>query len=396
MRAKKVLTDRAIQALKPAPTGKRLLIWDAQVPGLGVRVTDTGQKTFVLVVRYPGDRNPAPRALGVYGAMTLEAARTKGREWLALIGNGVDPKVRDVSRRADTLQAIAEAYLKRESRLRTIAQRRSILERLILPKFGARQIEDIRRVEIAALLDRIEDRNGRAMAQYTLATLRRLFTWHAGRSDEFRSPIVRGMSRVKPSEQRRQRTLTDPEIRALWQAADAAPSAFGYFVQLLLLTAVRRNEAARMCRSELAGDDWIIPPQRYKTNLELVIPLSDAARAVLARIPRIGDSDFVFSTDGKSPISGFSKFKRAFDLASGVSGWTLHDLRRTARSLMSRAGVPSDHAERALGHVIGGIRSTYDRHEFYAEKKHAFAALADQIDRILHPQDNVIPFGAGR
>jgi integrase len=118
--------------------------------------------------------------------------------------------------------------------------------------------------------------------------------------------------------------------------------------------------------------------------------------AVLAKVPQIGNSDFVFTTDGKTSISGFSKFKRAFDLASGVSGWTLHDLRRTARSLMSRAGVPSDHAERALGHAIGGIRSTYDRHEFYREKKHAFAALADQIDRILRPQDNVIPFGAGR
>src|SRR5262245_17975986 len=191
MRAKKVLTDRAIRALKPAPVGKRLLVWDAQVPGLAVRVTDTGQKTFVLVVRYPGDRNPSPRALGFYGAMTLEAARAKGREWLGHIANGVDPKVREAARRADTLQAIAETYLRRESHLRTIDQRKSILDRLILPKFGNRPIEDIRRVEIAALLDQIEDQKCRAMAQYTLAVLRRLFSWHAGRSDDFRSLIVR-------------------------------------------------------------------------------------------------------------------------------------------------------------------------------------------------------------
>jgi len=395
MRAKKALTDRGIRALKPAPAGKRQLIWDAHVPGLGVRVTDTGTKTFVLVVRYPGDRHPTPRALGSYGAMTLEAARTKGREWLALIGNGVDPKDREASRRADSLQAIAEAYLKRESQLRTIDQRRGILKRLVLPRFGARPIEDIRKGEIVALLDRIEDSSGPAMAQYTLATLRRLFTWHAGRSDDFRSPIVPGMARVKPGEQRRQRVLDDDEIRALWRAAEAAPSVFGYLVQFLLLTAVRRNEAAGMRRSEVVGDDLIIPAQRYKTNLELVIPLSVAGRAVLARVPQIGNSDFVFTTDGKTPISGFSKFKRAFDQACGVSGWTLHDLRRSARSLMCRAQVPSDHAERALGHVIGGIRSTYDRHEFYAEKKHAFAALAGQIDRILHPQDNVVPFEAG-
>ena len=304
---------------------------------------------------------------------------------------------RETSRRADSLQVIAEAYLKREAQLRTIDQRRAILERLVLPRFGARPIEDIRKGEIVALLDRIEDLSGPAMAQYTLATLRRLFTWHAGRSDDFRSPIVRGMARIKPGEQRRQRVLDDDEIRALWSAAEAAPGVFGCFVQFLLLTAVRRNEAAGMRRSEIVGDDWIIPPQRYKTNLELVIPLSPAAEAALAKVPQIGTAGFVFTTDGKTPISGFSKFKRAFDQACGVSGWTLHDLRRTARSLMSRAGVPSDHAERALGHVIGGIRATYDRHAFYAEKKHAFAALADQLDHILHsPKNNIIPLGVGR
>src|SRR5262245_39526481 len=106
MKAKKVLTDRATRALKTDSLGKRVRVWDAQVPGLGVRITDTGQKTFVLVIRYPGDRNPSPRALGVYGAITLEAARTKGREWLGLVANGIDPKVREAARRADTLQAI--------------------------------------------------------------------------------------------------------------------------------------------------------------------------------------------------------------------------------------------------------------------------------------------------
>jgi integrase len=380
MKAKTPLTDRAIRGLKPAPAGKRMLRWDAQVPGLAVRVSDTGTKSFVLVVRYPGERNPSSRALGVYGAMSLETARIKGREWLAHIANGVDPKIKEATRRADTLRAIAEVYLERESRLRTIDQRQSILERLILPKLGARPIADIRRVEIVALLDRIEDERGPAMAQYTLATLRRVFSWHAGRSDDFRSPVVRGMSRVRPSEQRRERTLTDDEIRAVWRATDG--SVFGCFVQFLLLTAVRRNEAARMRRSEVVGDDWVIPPDRYKTNKELVIPLSPAAKAMLAKIPQIGNAGFVFTTNGKTPISGFGKFKQALDEASGTSGWTIHDLRRTARSLMSRAGVPSDHAERALGHVIGGIRGTYDRFAYRDEKAWAFAALAGQIERI--------------
>src|SRR5262249_8404476 len=127
------------------------------------------------------------------------------------------------------------------------------------------------------------------------------------------------------------------------------------------------------------------------TNKELVIPLSPAAKRLLTKVPQLGSSDFVFTINGKTPIAGFGKFKQALDKASGTSGWTIHDLRRTARSLMSRAGVPSDHAERALGHAIGGIRGTYDRFAYRDEKARAFAALAGQLERILHSQSNVVP-----
>ena len=151
------------------------------------------------------------------------------------------------------------------------------------------------------------------------------------------------------------------------------------------------------CPRRLIG---YIPGARYKTKLDHVIPLSKAARDLLASIPRIKSVKYVFSTGdnpvkskkaGKSkgggrPIGGFSKFKADFDKECGVTGWTLHDLRRTGRSLMSRAGVDADHAERCLGHVIGGVRGTYDRYAYHAEKKAAFEALAAQIDRILNPR----------
>jgi hypothetical protein len=81
---------------------------------------------------------------------------------------------------------------------------------------------------------------------------------------------------------------------------------------------------------------------------------------------------------------------------SELPRWTLHDLRRTARSLMSRAGVPSDHAERCLGHVLPGIRGTYDRHEYLAEKRRAFDALAAQIDRVVNPAKNVVSLAESR
>src|SRR5262249_42555712 len=164
---------------------------------------------------------------------------------------------------------------------------------------------------------------------------------------------------------------------------------FGYFVRFILLTAARRNEAAGMVDTELVGDDWIIPGSRYKSKLDHLIPLSSAARDLLAEIPRFKGVKHIFTT-GTTAISRFSGFKEDFDKACGVTDYTIHDLRRTARSLMSRAGVDADHAERCMGHVIGGVRGIYDRHAFYDEKRRAFEMLATQIDRIVSPQENVI------
>jgi integrase len=260
----------------------------------------------------------------------------------------------------------------------------------VYPRIGARQIADIRRSEIVRLLDRIADENGPVQADVTLSFVRRVMNWHAGRSDDFRSPIVRDMAKTKPGQRRRQRILSDDEIRAVWRAAEAQPSTFTRLVQFLLLTATRRNEAARMERSELTGPNWIIPERRYKNGLQLLVPLSPAAQDVLAKTPHIGDR-LVFTNDGKHALASFSKFKPKLDKASGTTGWTLHDLRRTARSLMSRAGVSVDHAERCLGHVMGGLRGTYDVHGYAEEKRRAFEALAGLIERILDPQENVTP-----
>jgi integrase len=267
-----------------------------------------------------------------------------------------------------------------------------MLERLVYPVLGDRRIGTIRRSEIVDLLDNIEDERGPVMADRTLATLRRLMTWQAGRSDDYNSPIVRGMARTKPKERARQRILNDDELRAVWRAAESSKNMFGYFVRFLLLTAVRRNEAAHMRRVELSGDDWIIAGARHKSKKEFLVPLSEAARELLGSIPIIASNKdgFVFTSDGKRPLGGFSKAKRTFDKACGVTGWRLHDLRRSARSLMSRAGVPTDHAERAVGHVIGGVRAVYDVHEYHREKLAALEALASQIKIILDPKKNVV------
>ena len=137
-----------------------------------------------------------------------------------------------------------------------------------------------------------------------------------------------------------------------------------------------------MTWAEINGGDWILPGARNKTKLDLVRPLSRMAQDILEKLPKaVG---FVWSTNGGGrAISDFGGLKRDLDAASGVKSWRLHDLRRTARSLMSRAGVPTDHAERCLGHVIGGVRGVYDRHEYHTEKAQAYEALAAIIERIV-------------
>jgi len=188
------------------------------------------------------------------------------------------------------------------------------------------------------------------------------------------------MARTSLTARARDRVLNDEDIRALWRTLEQTPYPFGPFIQLLLLTAQRRDEVAQMRWSELDGDVWVIPRERYKSGRANAVPLSEPVQRILSSIPRT--SEYVFTTTGRSPISGFSKAKAAIDKASGVTGWRLHDLRRTARSLMSRAGVSSDIAERVLGHVIPGVAGVYDRHNYISEKRDALRKLSAEITKV--------------
>jgi integrase len=275
-------------------------------------------------------------------------------------------------------------------------------------------VGSIRRSDVVALLDGIVDGSGpgvaaglsrlhdpqavntrdrSTMAHHVLAVVRKMFRWHQARDETFVTPVVVGMSPlVRPSERARDRVLNDEEIQKVWAALESTPYPFGPLVQFLLFTAQRRDEVAQATWSEfdLDAGTWTIPATRYKTKRPNVVPLSAAARELLTSLPRVtaaNGNDLVFTTTGNTPFSGFSKCKRALDAGCGVAGWTLHDLRRTARTLMVRAGVRSEVAERVLGHVISGVAGVYDRHDYATEKRHALDALATEIDRILRPSE---------
>jgi integrase len=402
----KRLTDIAIRNLKPQ--ADRYEIRDAVSP-VRVVVQPSGHKSFIVRYRSPLDGKPAK--LTLTAGISLAAARKEAADALYEVEKRRDPgaaKRQDRHKRqvvaANTFRAVAEQYLKLEcgmrrdgdqvafgEKIRTASRRLRDLERLIFPALGNRPVAEIRRSEIVKLLDKVQLENGPVMADRVLAIIRLLLGWYAARSDDFRSPIVRGMARTKTKERARSRTLDDNELRAIWTTAGKTAPPFGAFVQFLLLTAARRAEAARMTWNELSEAGWTLPASRNKTKVDLVRPLSAPAQSILANLPRIADCEFVF-TAGSRPFNSFSRAKATFDAACGVAGWTLHDLRRTARSLMSRADVNPDHAERCLGHALPGIRATYDQHEYYAEKKHAYDDLAALIQRIANPpRGNVTP-----
>jgi integrase len=398
--ATKKLTAAFVRSAKADAGAERTVFWDETLPGFGLAVMSSGHKSFVAQYRSKGLSRRY--TIGNAAVLELDQARKKAKSILGQVAHGADPlleKRRVAESDRHSLKAVCERYLHREGgKIRTADIRRATLERLVYPRLGARPVDAVRRLDIVHLLDDIEDTRGPAMADQTLAILRKIFNWHAVRSSDFRTPIVPGMARTKAEDRERSRVLSDVELRAVWSTAESYAGPWGQFVRFLLLTAARRSEVAAMAWAEMSERTWAIPPARHKTAASVVLPLSGAAEKVLDEVPRVQGCEFVFSTDGRRPISGFSTFKLRFDIACGVKDWRLHDLRRTARSLMSRAGIAPDIAERCLGHVIGGVRGVYDRHDYAAQMRHAFEALAALIERIVHPglEENVVELRKSR
>jgi integrase len=451
------LTDFAIQNLTPKKGKDGVLTsWeksDSKAKGLRVYVGVSGAKSFIMRYRLNGrlqkltlgpyspdearKDGKEPEAPKVGDPLTLAAARMLAAETLHRKSRGIDPvaekrRSREARRQAaeNTFEAIAVEYLKREcgmrvdaggeatfdrSKKRSGSEQYRMLQRQVLPTLGDKPVTEIRKSDIIRLLDRLADgelkndkgkliEGGEVAADRCLALVRRILNWHAARSDDFRPPLLKGLARTKASEQARDRILNDEELRIIWKVSGEMEGPFPALVRFLLLTAARRAEAAEMPWSETDGTEWVLPKERNKVKRDLVRPLSEAAREVLEARPRIEGSKFVFTTDGRRPLAGYSKPKARFDeavlaklkkedpKAEPLENWTLHDLRRTARSLMGRAGVPERHAEQCLGHVITGVQGIYDRHKYIDEMRIAYEKLAAQIEVITNPPTgNVVP-----
>ena len=409
--AKRTLTDRAIKTLKPAKPGTLYDLMDALVPGFGVRVSETGRRTFILVARFPGSKNPTRRALGQYGALTLEQARSKARNWLELIRRGTDPKVQEERARREelrkqqtTFEAVAEDFIERHvnGQRRAKDTEREIRKELI-SRWRTRPISEIARDDVVRLIEEIADRPAPYLSHIVLGHIRSLFNWAINRGTYGleNSPC----DRVKPAaligpKVPRQRVLQDPELASLWRASETLGYPFGPLYRLLLLTGARKGEIAGALWREfdLGKKVWTVPPERFKSNATHLVPLSEQAAAIIKSLPRFTKGDYLFSTTfGAKPVSGFSKAKARLDkmmtedLGSSPTPWVIHDIRRTVRTRLASLRVPDMVAEMVIGHGRKGLQRVYDQHGYEAEMREALELWAGRLRDIVSPApENVV------
>jgi integrase len=440
MADRKLITDRFLKSLPPAPRGQRVEVFDARVPGFGIRISDTkdvdparrgkaGKISFMLYARFSAGRAPTRRVIGTYGAITLEEARRTAGEWRSLIDKGIDPAVVEAEARE---KAAREAALRIRHSFTNVAEA-FIIDKLSQERSGKAVERDFRSTFVAAWGDRpiteitkfdvleiinAKKRTAPQMARALLIMIKRFFNWvidqHVyGLTTSPCDRLIRAKLIGEPPS--RSRRLTDEELLAFWRATGRMKYPVGPAYRMLLLTGLRLNECAKLSWPEVHGDTVIIPAARMKGKngraREHLVPLSSAAQEVIASLPRYRGAPFLFSFNaGKRSVAMATPGKRDLDRrmlrtlkamvrrrgddhhAVTLPNWTNHDLRRVVRSGLSQLRIPHNVAELILAHKAPGIVGTYDTHEYLDEKREALEKWARHLESIVNPKPaTVIP-----
>lgn len=384
------LTDKFIVELTCPPGKKDTLVFDTEVRGLGVRISSSGRKNFLVQWRCPNTGKPKRLPLGACGSISLKRAREVTRIRLGEVAQGRNPVE---EKRAHRNEAKYAASTSRLTLSRLIDEWSSLHLSTRKPQYRQEAVRALRyglakllelpaakiqRAQAIKAIDALARSGGSVTADRTRAYARAMFNWAVKRDLVQTNPF--NNLPLAPITAERDRVLSDKELAAIWRVLNDFPYPFGPFCQLLVLTGQRRNEVAKMRWSEIAEDltEWTIPAERAKNGKPHIVSLSKPAGAVLNALrsatTRKPDQDLVFTTNGKTPISGFSRFKESLDLVTGVEKWRLHDIRRTMVSKMAELGVDHVVADKILAHKQGAIRGVarvYQRYEYGKESKAA-------------------------
>lgn len=367
--------------------------YDDKLAGFGLYVGKTGARSYFLEYRPGRGRAVAKRriSIGKHGApWTPNRARDKALELLAAVKAGRDPLEEREAPTGKTVAHVIEEWLKRDqAKNRSVKEVERIMKHDVLPVWGKRSIEEIRKRDVIALIDSIADRGAPIMANRVLAHVKRLLKWAASR-DIIESDPAAHVEKVTP-ETKRERVLTDDELAAVWQAAGDTGYPFGSAVQMLILTGARREEIFGLRWSEIEGGVINLPPERSKAKTGRTIPLSPPALALLQSLPRFDDGDVVFSFTGKKRFDNVGRAKPRLDKAIAASrgapllSWRLHDIRRTVATGLQRLDERLEVIETVLGHVSGsraGVVGIYQRHRFDDEAKSALCLWGEHVTQL--------------
>jgi integrase len=404
---RKKLTDLFV-AKVAAPDKGRVEYFDTTFPALALRVTESGHKSWSLFYRNSGRLRRY--TIGPYPAFDPAAARKAASSALRRLAEGIDPGEEKRVRRnapkplADDFASVAREYLERQVKRNTaestFKETARILAQDVIPEWGKRPIGSILRRDVSALIDRKAASGAEVQANRILARLRTLFGWVVEK-DRLPANPCDGL-RPPTKEKSRDRVLSDEEIRIFWRAGDELDWPFGPLFKLLLLTAQRRDEVASMEWSEINLDTgvWSIPREKAKNDHGHNVQLSVEALAIIKGLPRVA-GPYVFSTNGKTSVSGFSRAKERLDALmlaalkaaaaergedpeeTALEPWILHDLRRTATTGMAGLRVLPHVVDRILNHTSGTIRGVarvYNRFEYQDERKAALEAWGRAVE----------------
>ncbi len=395
------LTERNIASLA-CPAGRRdRMAFDDKQAGLGVRVTSSGGKNFLVQYTRAGVKGRI--SLGSCAAISLAQAREAARAIMGDVAKGRDPAVERKqaaaqARRTEAHEALTlDALLDEWAALRLAHRRQSYAVEAIralrrsFPKHLSLPAADLDRPSVVRVLDVLAKNGKIAMACRTAAYGRTCYQWAVKRGALETNPFLNmPLSPVA----KRDRVFSDAELAAIWQAADG-PGSFDAIVRMLILTGQRRGEVAGMTWGELDDDlsTWIIPSSRAKNGVAHVVPLSPHAREFLRSVARHDADRFVFP-GVHGPFNGFGKAKAVLDVDGGVAGWRLHDLRRTMATGLQKLGVRLEVTEAVLNHVAGsraGIVGVYQRYDYAAEKRAALAAWGERVAAIVEEREPARP-----
>ena len=390
------LTDAIVAQAEPPQTG-RLELWDAELPGFGLRVTPAGQRSWQVMYRIEGRKRRL--TLGSFPALPLKLARDAARATLKEVAKGKDPAAERANLRSGelTFASFAEAYLERYAKRekRTWRADAGMIERDLLPAWGHRAVDDIRRRDVIELVERVSARGHPYAANRRLALLRKMFAWGVEADMVPATPVVG----VAPPgrEVRRQRVLEEAEVVALWRAWDRMAWPFGPLFKLSLLTAQRRNQVAslRLTDISLAQQIWTVPEASGAPGAGHEIPLSTLALEIATSVPRAA-TGYVFPARGRPdrPASGFSKAAQRASRLSGVADWRTEDLRRTAAAGMIALGTPApvvrNILDRAARSTVGGVEIGDDRSAF-EDMRAALEAWGERVREITGDTVPAVP-----